>query len=116
MQVRLPRLSNQDPLPQLVPATRGSADLPGILSRGNTLGPGLDTAFREDPTDVVVFPAAATAAAGPDSGIISNNDKRSEDGPTQGKETPATHGSDNTIKEVRAKNSTSCLVLFQAVV
>ncbi|CAN0558968.1 unnamed protein product, partial [Ectocarpus sp. 12 AP-2014] len=50
-QVRLPRLSNQDSLPQIVPATRGSADLLGILSRGNTLGPGLDTAFREDPTD-----------------------------------------------------------------
>ncbi|CAM9989857.1 unnamed protein product [Ectocarpus sp. 6 AP-2014] len=98
-QVRLPRLSNQDSLPQIVPATRGSADLLGILSRGNTLGPGLDTAFREDPTDIVVPTEVATAVAGRDSGANSGSDKRSENGPTEVIEIPATYRSDNTINE-----------------
>ncbi|CAB1110134.1 unnamed protein product [Ectocarpus sp. CCAP 1310/34] len=98
-QVRLPRLSNQDSLPQIVPTTRGSADLLGILSRGNTLGPGLDTAFREDPTYIVVPTEAATAVAAHDSGAISSSDKRSEDRPTGVIEIPATHRNDNTINE-----------------
>lgn len=109
MQVRLPRLSNQDPLPQIVPGTRGSADPLGILSRGNTLGPGLDTAFREDPTDVVVPTAAGPAAAGPDSGVRGSSNKRTEDGPTPVKDTPGTHRGDNRIEEVRTEHSTSCL-------
>ncbi|CAM9785798.1 unnamed protein product [Ectocarpus sp. 4 AP-2014] len=98
-QVRLPRLSNQDSLPQIVPVTRACADLLGVLSRGNTLGPGLDTAFREDPTDIVVPTEAATTVVDRDSGAISSSDKRSEGGPTEVIEIPVTHRSDNTINE-----------------
>lgn len=53
-------MSRQDSLPQIVPSARGSADLGNIRSKGNTLGPGLDFAFREGPTNV--GPVAASSA------------------------------------------------------
>lgn len=57
-QATLPRFRRQDSLPKIEPSARGSVDLASIPSKGHTLGPGLDFAFREAPTTFGIDAAA----------------------------------------------------------
>lgn len=62
------RFSKQDTLPQLAPLPAVSADLSSTQRRGHTLGPGLDIAFREEPTSIVPTAAADSLAGDEGSG------------------------------------------------
>lgn len=52
-QERFRRFSAQDPLPQIGSLSAGSPDIVATQRRGQTLGPGLDVGFREEPTSLI---------------------------------------------------------------
>lgn len=86
-QGRLPSLSGQDPLLQIVTSTASTAAPLSILSRGSSsLGPGLDIGFREDPVNIAATAAATDDDASPagrngNNGIGHGSNTRDDDRP-----------------------------------
>lgn len=109
-QGRKPRISGQEPLPQISPSVRGSTDLPGILDRGGTLGPGLDIGFREEPENITATEVVDDPIS--DGGSGGGNGRFSDDRPPPSEAAQSTTvGSTKSYNEVRNERD---LFLVQA--